>query len=194
MDEANSSAAQRLTIGVLAGVEAGVIGGALMLAVLIASAMWHGNVWWSVPNLLGSTFFGAAALRTGPGLATLSGSALELMSCGLAGALFGLLFVNMRDGRRAVLFGILAALGWFYVSRDIVWPRINPRVPLHTSTGPALVAHLVLGACLGRTPRFAAALRGPRNTVYPPDPSSPPEAAGAPGTSSTADSEPDGRL
>ncbi len=159
MDEVKSSALDRLTVGVLAGVEAGVIGGALMLALLIASALWHGYGWWSVPNLLGSTFFGERALRTGPGMATVSGSALQLMACGLVGAVFGVLFADVRDGRRAILLGLLAAVGWFYLSRDFVWPRINPRVPVYTSTGSVLVAHLLLGACLGRTPRFVAALR-----------------------------------
>ena len=57
----------------LSGIEAGVIGGIAMLALLVSGSLWRGDPWWMPSNLLGSTFYGARALSAGPDRATLAG-------------------------------------------------------------------------------------------------------------------------
>ena len=47
------------------GIEAGIVGGAAMLGMLISESLWSGHVWWEVPNLLGSTFYGTRVAADG---------------------------------------------------------------------------------------------------------------------------------
>src|SRR5437016_14311112 len=73
---------------ILSGIEAGVIGGLAMLALQAAASLLRRHVWWETPNLLGSTFYGTRAFRSGPGVVTVAGGALHLEITGLYDAIF----------------------------------------------------------------------------------------------------------
>jgi hypothetical protein len=135
----------------LHGIEAGIVGGVAMLGLLAVASMWHGHVWWEIFNLLGSTFYHGRAFYSGPGRATLAGGALELTMTGLVGAMFGLACGNVRPRHRLILLGTLAGLGWFYLANALVWPRINPLVPIYWPEPAAALSHVLFGACLGYT-------------------------------------------
>jgi hypothetical protein len=131
------------------GIEAGVVGGAAMLGMLISESLWSGHVWWEVPNLLGSTFYGARALRLGTGLSILAGTALHFVITGTLGGLFGLACGGIHQRGRLVLFGVLAAVGWYNIANTAFWPRVNPWVPLASPRPATMFSYVLLGACLG---------------------------------------------
>ena len=120
-----------------------------MLALLAAASMWNRRFWWEVPNLLGSTFYRYRAFRFGSGKATLAGGALELTITGLIGALFGIVFGHVRSRHRLMLLGTLAGLGWFYLANTVLWPRINPLVPMYLPEPSTVLSHLLFGIVLG---------------------------------------------
>jgi hypothetical protein len=143
----------------LNGIEAGVIGGLVMLALLVSGSLWRGNPWWMPSNLLGSTFYGARALSIGPGRATLAGCALHIFITGLVGAVFGLFCGRIQRRHRLVLLGTLAGLIWHGLADAMLWPRMNPLIPLYSAQPATLLSHALFGACLGYMARtFPAAI------------------------------------
>lgn len=141
------------------GIEAGIVGGLAMLALLLSGSLWDGHVWWEVPNLLGSTFYGPHAFRSGPGMATLSGLALHFTMTGTLGGLFGLAFGGIQQRSRLVLLGLLAAVGWYNLANVSFWPNVNPWVLVASPRPATVVSHVLFGACLGymgQRQRFSA--------------------------------------
>ena len=136
----------------LAGLEAGVIGGLAMLALMIVDSMWLRHPWWSIPNLLGSVFYRHRAFHMGPGLASASGIALHLTISGLAGVVFALLFAGALSRTRSALLGIAAGLVWYYAALHVLFPRIGPLVSRYAPEPSTLLAYVLFGVCLGRFP------------------------------------------
>jgi hypothetical protein len=131
------------------GIEAGIVGGLAMLGILLSDSLWDGHVWWEVPNLLGSTFYGPRAFRSGPGMATLSGLAFHLVITGTLGGLFGLAFGGIQQRGRLILLGLLVSAGWYNLANVAFWPKVNPWVLVASPRPATLVSHVLLGACLG---------------------------------------------
>jgi hypothetical protein len=131
------------------GIEAGVIGGLAMLLLMVSGSLLHGQPWLEIPNLLGSTFYGARALRSIVGLPTLSGIALHFVITGAIGGVFGLICRSVRERRRLLLLGLLAGVVWYYLADAVFWSRVNPLVPLYSPQPATLFAHALFGACLG---------------------------------------------
>ncbi len=131
------------------GIEAGVIGGLAMLAMLVSGSFLRGHAWWEVPNLLGSTFYGSRAFRSGPSMATVGGTALHFVITGTIGGMFGLACGSIRERRRLILLGMLAGVVWYYLGDAVFWRRVNPRVPAYSWQPVTLLAHAIFGACLG---------------------------------------------
>ena len=133
----------------LSGIEAGIIGGLAMLAMLAVSALERAHVWWETPNLLGSTFYGTRAFRSGPGASTLAGAAFELVICGLMGSVFGLLFGGIRSRRLLLPLGAMFGVAWYYLADAFLWKRINPLVSVYSFPPAVIFSHVLFGACLG---------------------------------------------
>src|SRR5579863_7911910 len=131
------------------GIEAGVIGGLAMLILLISGSLLRGHVWWEIPNLLGSTFYGSRAFRTGASMATLSGTAFHFVITGTVGAVFGLSCGGIRPRRRLILLGVLAGVVWHYLAQAVFWSRVNRMVPAYSPQPLTLLSHALFGACLG---------------------------------------------
>lgn len=140
----------------LVGLEAGVLGGLAMLALLILNSRWHSHPWWSIPNLLGSTFYKHRAFHMGLGMASASGIALHLMMSGLAGIVFALLIAGALSRTRSTLLGIAAGLVWYYAALHLLFPRIGPLVSRYAPEPATLLAYILFGICLGRFPYRAA--------------------------------------
>jgi hypothetical protein len=136
----------------LAGLEAGVIGGALLMAFVSLDSMWHRQPWWSFENLAGSVIYGQSALWRGLGRATVAGAALELVSGGLAGCLFGIVFAHVRGRALALVSGLSFGGVWFYLSHRLLFGWIGPLVPLYAAQPATFLGHLLLGLVLSRTP------------------------------------------
>lgn len=139
----------RAVLRLLSGIESGVIGGIAMLALLVSGSLVRSDPWWMPFNLLGSTFYGAPALRAGHGRATLAGAALHVFMTGSIGGAFGLASGGIRRGRRMVLLGTLTGLIWQGLANALLWGRINPLVPLYSPQPATLLSYALFGACLG---------------------------------------------
>jgi hypothetical protein len=136
-------------VRLLSGIEAGIIGGIAMLALLVAGSLVRGDPWWTTPNLLATTFYGMRAFRGAPNQATLTGSALHLVIAGTVGAAFGLLCGGIEPRRRLVLIGTLAGLVWYGLADAVLWRQVNPLVTLYSPQPVTLLSHALFGACLG---------------------------------------------
>ena len=157
----------------LAGIAAGALGGVVLLTFLALSSIVGQDPWWRFPNLLGTTFYGAEALRSGFGRATLCGAALEILLAGAAGAVFNAVAGDSLRGFRLAAAGMMAGLLWTHGS-NLVYARVSPLIPLYSEAWPMTIGHLLLGACLAGSvwflPRPSAAAADPA-----PEPESTPE-------------------
>src|SRR5260370_29278406 len=106
----------------LRGMEAGVVGGLAMIALLTSTGMLRGYVWWWPANLLGSTFYGSRAFRWGPGWPTLAGYALHIFITGVVGGLFGLTCGGLPRRPRFVFLGSLARRLMLFLGDCHIWP------------------------------------------------------------------------
>jgi len=152
----------------LHGIEAGVLGGLAMLGVFAVSSLWHGHVWWEIPNLLGSTFYHNRPFYSGPGTGTVSGGALHLVISGVIGAVFSLASGNVRSRHRLILLGTLTGLAWFYLANTLVWPRINPLIALYWPEPATVLSYVIFGVCLGNAGAAAhgfSTANGPSDAV-----------------------------
>jgi len=147
--EASKPQATSLLARILRGIEAGVIGGLAMLALLAVASLLRRHVWWETANLLGSTFYGTRAFRSGPGVVTVAGGAFHLVITGVVGALFGVACGNAGPRRRLVLLGTMVGVLWYYLADAVFWKRINPLVPLYSPQPVTVLSYALLGACLG---------------------------------------------
>jgi len=142
----------------MAGVEAGILGGLFMMLWLAILSLLQGRSVWSVPKLLASTFYGEAARRRGFRWTTLSGVALHLIVSVVAGLLFGSVVNGIASRGRVMTLGLAAGVAWYYLSQGFFWKYVNPMVPLYTSGGGMLLAHVGFGFFLGSFPRYLSAL------------------------------------
>lgn len=148
MDAEGLDRRRRSVLHILAGLEAGVLGGVAMLAWLIATSSWRQQPWWAFPNLMASGLFGEAIFRLGFGLASWSGMALLVFMAGLLGSLFALLVPESVSTFRFVLLAFLAGLGWYYATESPALNRWAPLVPLYTPKPVLYSAHLIYGLSL----------------------------------------------
>jgi hypothetical protein len=158
MDGKDGSPTQRVLLRAFAGVQVGVIGGLVMLAWFALNSMLQAQRWYAVPNLLGSTFYGDLAFRSGFGKVSVAGTALHLCASGAIGALFGLLAPQGQSGFRVLLIGVATGLAWYYLLFGAFWKAVNPMVPLYSSDRSMLVAHALYGLWLGRLPQVLRSL------------------------------------
>ena len=140
--------------GLLAGLEAGVVAALGLLAWLALTSAWYRRSIWTPANIMATTFYGEAALGGVFTSRTVAGLALYLALYGVVGALFGLALASRARSARITMIGILAGLGWYYVSFALIWRILNPLVLLYTHRGPMLAGHVLYGALLGRFPRY----------------------------------------
>jgi len=140
--------------GLLAGLEAGIIAALTLLGWLALTAAWYRRSIWTAANIMATTFYGEAALGRTFTFRTVAGIALYLVLYGTIGALFGLTLANRDASLRVSLIGVLAGLGWYYLSFAILWQNISPLIPLYTHRGPMLLGHALYGGLLGRFPHY----------------------------------------
>ena len=143
----------------LTGLELGILGGILMLVWFALISPVLGQAWWTVPNLLGSKYYAARVVRSGPGMVTLSGGALHLVAAGLVGLTAGLLTPGSR------LTGLGAALAWYLASYFYLWKRASPMLADY-AWQPALAAgYFIYGSVLGYHRSRRAQVRSGNDTA-----------------------------
>lgn len=161
MDAGRQSWLQRKALDIVVGIEVGVIGGLLMLALLMLAAPVLGQSWWTYPNLFASHYYSAPVVRYGPGLVTVSGAALQVFWAGVVGAVAG--FVAPR-GRNGVLF----AMFWFLSCYFVIWRKYAPGIGLYGSPSLLFASFLLYGSVLRFHPKFFSRIQPPPRVVEPP--------------------------
>jgi hypothetical protein len=154
----NRSSTCTLGYSVIAGLEAGILGGLMLLTWLLLVADWRRQSAWSVLNLFGGTFYPDLVFRLDFTKATLPGLALSLFLSGCVGAFFGGAAATLSSTRRQALFGLVTALCWHYFSFALLWRPFNPALFYYGGRNVFLIGHLLFGAVLGLQPHLAALL------------------------------------
>jgi hypothetical protein len=99
--------------------------------------------WWAVPNLLASNHYSLRVLRAGPGIATVTGPALLLVTAGIIGAFTGL----AAPGNRLV--GLAVALAWYIASLRYLWTRTAPLMTDYSPQALLAFGYFLYGSALG---------------------------------------------
>lgn len=138
--------------GAFLGLKGGVTGACLVLALMAVVSVFLRHGWWWYPNLLATALRGHRALRLGPGWATASGTALQIVTGGLGGMLFGVASVPLRRHSRLTVFGLLWGIAWFYI---VGWCYRNFTgwISLYAPVYPLMFSYALLGVILARTCR-----------------------------------------
>ena len=135
----------------LAGLQAGVIGGLVMLVFFSVSSILQRQHWWSMPNLLGAAVYGNAALWKGLGKATLAGVAMQVVLAAISGILFAVLISHLPVPRYGQL---LLALSWgsatYLILYNLLFFYIAPLIPLYSPRIAPVLAYFLLGISLSR--------------------------------------------
>lgn len=151
----------------LAGLQAGTVAVFAMLALVGLATAFYRRSFWYAANVMASTFYGDDAIRAGFSWQTVSGTALYLVLYGAFGALFGSVVRDRFPRLRITLLAIAAGLAWYYLWFSLLWPRLNPLIPLYTYDRAMLWSHLLYGLMLARFPMYLDRL-APRPATPPP--------------------------
>ncbi len=151
MDAQNETRLRKSGFDILVGIEAGILGGAIMLGWFALMAPLLDEPWWSMPNRLGSALF-AGATRSGFGLVTLAGVAVHLCTSGLAGAVHGIL----TPGGRLFGLGFTAAL--YLINYLLLWKKVGPAL-LYAPQPLLFAGYFLFGSVLGQHSRLLARAR-----------------------------------
>lgn len=137
----------------LAGLQAGVLGTIVLVAVLMVGSLWQGRSIWVVPNLFATTFFGSGVYRNQLVRTSWTGIALMVAIYGLLGALWGCIW---RDKARPwlTLYGAIAGLLVYYLFFDFLWRHLNPLISLYAPDRQVQLGHLLWGMVLARSPIY----------------------------------------
>jgi len=140
--------------GLLAGLQAGMVGVLLMLAWLGLNAAWQQRSFWTAENLMASVFYGTGSIRSGFAGRTLPGLALYLALYSALGALLGLALRDRLPRLRTLLVAVAFAMAWYYASFHWMWERVTPLVALLHAERPTALGHVIYGLWLGRYPEY----------------------------------------
>lgn len=138
----------------LAGLQAGVIGAALMVGWLMLASLWMRRPFWAVPNLFATLFYGPAAYHGFFLRATFAGFAFVLAVYGALGAVWGVLWQE-REHSFLRLTGALTGLGVYAIFFHWIWPHASPLISLYAPERQMQVAHMLWGIMLASSPRFS---------------------------------------
>ena len=143
MDAAVERVNRKSVWDLLMGLQLGVIGGVVMLAWFALISPVLGHPWWLIPNLFASHFYNAREVHFGPGIVTIVGAAMQIVSAGTVGLISGLITPGGR------LSGIGTAVVWYVFCILFLWKRIAPLLLLPALQPVLWVGYFLLGSALG---------------------------------------------
>lgn len=154
----------------LAGLQAGIFAGLIALIYLMLDGAIRGRGLWAFANLVSATIYQGKALSHSFRWATLVGMALHLIISGIVGVGFAFILrpFASRPVRSYLIAGCLG-LVWYFAACRYLWPHVNPALVIYQPFPGMLLAHLLFGLCMGRTPHFAREI-GPVGRQPEPEP------------------------
>jgi hypothetical protein len=161
MDTATESLpARALLPALLAGLEAGMVGGLWMLAWLGVSSSWQQRSFWTPENLMATAFDRNATLPPGFTFGTCKGLALYLVIYCLFGALFAVAVGDRAPRPRELQLSVTCSLAWYYFTFRWAFKMTMPLVALLHVERSTILGHLVYGTMLARYPIYMQRLLG----------------------------------
>jgi hypothetical protein len=138
----------------LAGLQAGVLGALVLLAVPMVGSLWDGRSIWLVPNLFATTFFGSEVYRNQLLRTSWAGIALIVAVYGALGILWGCIWRERRIHWLG-LFGAVAGLCVYFLFYGWLWRHVNPLVTLYAPDRQLQLGHVLWGIVLARSPLYS---------------------------------------
>lgn len=145
-----NSTSQRVS----AGLQAGMLGGLVMLAWIMTGAWVQGQSFWTIPNLLAYSFYGNRMYRPDFVWRTWSGLGFHFLFAGVLGIVFALIVPRATRPVVAGLLGVVFSLFLYAVAGVWLWERINPPMQLYARQPFVLAGYLLFGLLLGAVPLF----------------------------------------
>lgn len=139
-------------IRILAGIQAGMLGGVMVIGwIAVASLLFqiHPAL---IPNLLSEVFYGSRSLTTALGFPTISGLAVLLVQSGLASVVFSAVIPPGLTLRPAILGGVLFSLAAHWAAYRFIWRVFSPHLEDFAPPGLIWPAAILFGVCLGFSP------------------------------------------
>jgi hypothetical protein len=148
---------------VLAGLETGVLAGAVLLVWFALSSVAAGRSAWAIPGRLAAVVY-RSELSSGEWMPrAVVGAAVEIAGAGLIGILFGIAVRPVHSPRRILLLGLLSGLGWYYCWRALLPRGYGAGGDAFHPGWPALIGHLLFGMSLALYPRLLRGVRAGLN-------------------------------
>ncbi|MBM3766407.1 MAG: hypothetical protein FJW32_13545 [Acidobacteria bacterium] len=136
----------------MAGLESGILGGALMIGWFALDSLFEHQYWWAILNLWGSAVYQNRVFSMGLGIATVAGAATHFFLHGTAGAIWALAAGRLRNQWVHLAASFAAAALWFVTLHYLFWPIVSPVVPRASPMPATLLAYILFGAALSRNP------------------------------------------
>jgi hypothetical protein len=161
MDAATESQTAKARLAtLLAGLEGGTVGVLWMLTWLGVSSVWQQRSFWTPENLMATAFDRNSTLAPVFTWATCGGLALYLLIYSVLGATFSSVLRGRVPRRRVMLWAVVFALAWYYLSFRWIFKFALPLVALLHVEHSTVVGHLLYGTMLGRYPVYVQRLMG----------------------------------
>ena len=132
----------------LAGLESGILGAAVMIGWFAVDSMMERQYWWAMLNLWGASVYHNRVFSMGFGMATLAGVSTHFFLHGLGGAIWSLAAARISNYWLHLAGSLAAAALWYYVLMHAFWPMVAPIVSRLTPIPATLLAYFLFGAAL----------------------------------------------
>jgi hypothetical protein len=136
-----------------AGLECGMLAGAVTLAWFALHSLMRGEYWWSKFNLAAGWFYGVVVYHAGLGWVTLCGASVIILFYCAAGACYAWGWAAFFRTRAFVTTAFYVA-AVYLLAAYFVWPSFGPFAPLWFPWTATVPAHFVLFATLVRYPEL----------------------------------------
>ena len=143
----------------LAGLESGIIGAAVMILWFALDSLMERQYWWAMLNLWGASVYHNRVFSMGFGVATLAGASTHFFLHGLGGALWSLAAARISNYWLHLVCSFAAAAAWYFLLMYVFWPTVAPVVSRITPLTATLLAYFLFGAALSRNAHRARQLR-----------------------------------
>lgn len=142
----------------LAGIESGVLGAAVMIGWFALDSFLERQYWWAMLNLWAAGVYHNRVFTMGLGVATVVGASFHFFLHGVGGALWSLAAGRISNFWLHLGASFLAAAGWYIVLMHGFWPAVAPVVSRIAPVPATFLAYLLFGAAISRNAHRARQL------------------------------------
>lgn len=148
----------RPIVRVLAGIESGVLGAAVMIGWFALDSVLERQYWWAMLNLWGAGVYHNRVFTMGLGIATVAGASFHFFLHGVGGALWSLAAGRINNFWLHLAGSFAAAAGWYLFVMHGFWPVVAPVVSRVAPAPATILAYFLFGAAISRNAQRAREL------------------------------------